>query len=377
MKTGCRLLFVVTHSAAGGTQELWANLTEGLRGRGHDARLIALYPHEESASAGTTGASWRHVVERRPASPVALLRLLRCLVQLLRTEMQDYIFTAMPAANLLLPLAATFARTPAKVVISHHSPVHTYRPLLNLADGAVGLLPKVAAIVCVSASVAASLHAKPDAYRRRRRVIHNALPPPIAALLSRLASRSPRDAALNHRVVAIGRLAAEKNYPVLIRAAADLPGATIQILGSGPDAEILQALAAELRTGATIEFLGHRPRDAALQMLAAGDIFVQPSLYEGHSLAMLEAAELGLPLVVSDVPSQVEGITAADGQVCGIAVDPHDPVALASAIKRLLDESAHYRRSSELAHHLASSSSFDAMLDAYENLIYQKNSTAD
>jgi glycosyltransferase involved in cell wall biosynthesis len=294
---------------------------------------------------------------------------LRSLIRLLRREAPEFVFTAMPAANVLVSAAAILAGVRTRMVVFHHSPVDTYKPLLNAVDSVLGLLWHVKAIVSVSSAVEASLDTKPRAYRAKRQTIHNALPPRIEAQLGTLAVGERRCRVVSRKVVATGRLAVQKNYPVLVRASAEMPDVEVLIIGAGPDEEMLKTLAHELGVEQRIRFLGQFPRDEALKLLAAGDVFVQPSLFEGHSLGLIEAAKLAMPLVVSNVPVQIEGITASDGTRCGIVVDPHDPMALASEIRRLLDEPEHYRHWAERARHLASSSSFDDMLTAYAALI--------
>jgi glycosyltransferase involved in cell wall biosynthesis len=104
-------------------------------------------------------------------------------------------------------------------------------------------------------------------------------------------------------------------------------------------------------------------------LLAAGDVFVQPSLFEGHSVSLIEAAKLNLPLVVSNVPSQIEGITATDGTRCGIAVEVHDDAALAETIQSLLDDSAQLEHWTARARHLAASHTHEKMMAAYRELV--------
>jgi glycosyltransferase involved in cell wall biosynthesis len=69
--------------------------------------------------------------------------------------------------------------------------------------------------------------------------------------------------------------------------------------------------------------------DAVAQMREAG-VFVSPSLYEPFGLAVLEAARMGLPLVLSDIPTFRE---LWDG--CALFFAPRDADALASAVNRL------------------------------------------
>jgi glycosyltransferase involved in cell wall biosynthesis len=131
----------------------------------------------------------------------------------------------------------------------------------------------------------------------------------------------------------------------------------------------LKVLAHELKVEDKVEFLGWKPREEALALLANGGIFAQPSLFEGHSLALVEAAKLHLPLIVSNVPEQVEAITMADGAICGMLVDPADDRGLAEAISRTLDDPAAYRQWCAKSKALADSLRYDDMIAAYEELL--------
>ncbi|WP_262296002.1 glycosyltransferase [Microvirga sesbaniae] len=361
-------IFLVTHSSPGGVQELWADLAEGFRTRGIDARLMALYPHGQAGHAARSSLPWEYVVPQKPRSIRGIFGLLRSLVRLVGNQAPRTVFTAMPAANVLAPVAARLAGASTHVVISHHSQVGTYNRLLNLVDHWTGSLRSVRSIVSVSRTVSDSLVDKPRVYRRKRMTIHNALPPRIERHLQALASAEDRSMARKRKVVAIGRLSPQKNYPVLLRAAALMPDVEVHIIGSGPDEEALKSLAADLRVTDRVLFVGHRSREEALTLLADADVFVQPSLFEGHSLALIEAAKLHLPLVVSDVPSQVEGVTAPDGTTCGIVVDAHDQRQLALEIQRLIDDPSRYRAWSELSARLGASATFETMLEAYQRL---------
>lgn len=360
------VVFLVSHSSAGGAQELWTNLAEGFLARGYRVKLMALYPLRAMRELPDE-LSWHHVVPKRPTDPVSQLRMFLALVRFLRAEKPWRIFTAMPAANVMAAAAARIAGC-GTVVISHHSPVETHNPLLNLADSVAGSLRSVSSIVSVSGTVSASLGGKPRRYRAKRRTIHNALPPRIEHQLADLAQRYAPRRARNRRVVTTGRLAAQKNYPLLIRAARHLPDVTIDIVGDGPDKAKLVGLAEELGVADRVRFLGHCPREEALRLLADGDVFTQVSLFEGHSLALVEAAKLGLPLVVSDVPVQVEGITSSAGLRCGLAVGVEDDAGLAREIRELLDNPAHYEEWVARSRRLGDDATYDRMMAAYEAL---------
>ncbi len=287
----------------------------------------------------------------------------------LRAAAPFAIVSAMPAANVLAIFTARLVAPTARVIITHHSPVDTHNPVLNFADGWLGTWRNVSKIVCVSNVVSASLAGKPRSYIAKRSTIYNALSPRLEELLSRLASRRDRSRAITRTILAAGRLTWVKNYPVLLRAAAHVPNVEVQIIGGGEDEQQLMNLARDLGVETRVRFLGRRSREETLRLLAAGDVFVQPSLSEGHSLALIEAAKLHLPLIVSNVPAQIEGVTAKDGTRCGILIDPNDHDALALEICRLLDDSHYYVEWVKRSAHLAESNGFDAMIDAYVDVL--------
>jgi len=363
------ITFLVSHSAAGGVQEIWADLADGFVKRGFSVELLALYPHAELNPRPADLLPWTFVLDEKPRSISGQVKLLRALAAHFNNRPPHMVFTAMPAANAIAPLAAKIARVPSQFIISHHTPVDTYNPLLNQLDSFIGTLQNVKKIVGVSKAVVASLDAKPAAYRAKRIVIPNALPPRIEANLAVLAARRQRTQAKGRVVVAIGRLSEQKNYPVLIRAATRMPDVEIRIIGGGPLEADLRVLADNLGMSQRVHFLGQLRREQALNTLADADVFTQPSLFEGHSLALIEAAKLHLPLVVSDVPVQIEGITAPDGTLCGSAVPVTDDAALARAILLLLDDPEHYRNATVQARHLGESATYETMMERYLALI--------
>jgi glycosyltransferase involved in cell wall biosynthesis len=85
------------------------------------------------------------------------------------------------------------------------------------------------------------------------------------------------------------------------------------------------------------------------EILAALDLFVLPSLEEGHPLAVLEAMACQTPVVASAVGGLPE---MTRGGETAVLVPPADPPALAAAILRLFGDPELRRRLSVRAHEL-------------------------
>jgi glycosyltransferase involved in cell wall biosynthesis len=132
-------------------------------------------------------------------------------------------------------------------------------------------------------------------------------------------------------LLTIARLDVQKGHDVLLRAAAQVPGAHFVFAGEGPERAALEAQASTLGLRDRVLFLGHRTD--VPELLAAADIFVLPSLYEGSSLAILEAMAAAKPIVATAIGGTDELIV--DGR-SGLLVPPADPQALAGALSQLL-----------------------------------------
>ncbi len=190
-------------------------------------------------------------------------------------------------------------------------------------------------ILCCSRAV--ERHAA-DVIRLPKRLlltIHNGIDPAPAtgreAALDLLGRPAPP------LVGCLGSLAPHKGQGVLLRACALLPPGlapgTIVLIGEGPERQSLARIADEQRIGDRVLFLG--ARSDARTLLPGLDLVVVPSLdREGLGLAALEAMDAACPVVASRVGGLAEVVD--DGRT-GFLVPPDDPVALATAIRRVLE----------------------------------------
>lgn len=364
-----KIQFLLSHDEAGGARNLWEQVAEGLAGRGHATALAAIYRKDRSIP-----NPWQ-VLQGHALRASGLAAAIWRVAKHLRKEQPTAIVAAQPAANIVGALAGWMAGVPVRI-ISHHTPLHSYEGPQRHLDRWIGCLPAVTRIVCVSEGVKSSLNGYPKAYLRKVVVIRNAVPPEVAQLTGRLAALPRATAGSGLKIVAAGRLAEQKNYPTLIRALSQAPGCQLHILGDGPDRAALESLAQSLGTAERVHFHGHMAHNDALHFMAGCDVFVQPSLFEGHSVALLEAASLGLPLVVSDVPTQTEALRGDDGRLHGEVAPVLDAQAFAAIFCRLeRDPQARAAMRNE-ALALAAKAGFDTLLDNYEGLLADRGCAA-
>ena len=146
---------------------------------------------------------------------------------------------------------------------------------------------------------------------------------------------SPNDTLL----VYVGRLAPEKNLPVLLQAFArlGLPRVRLALVGGGPLAEGL------LRSPPPGVFLAGEQRGANLsRWYASGDAFAFPSLSETFGNVVLEAQASGLPVVGFDCQGVNEQVVTG---VNGLLVPPGGE--LAPALEEMCLDPAKRRRMGE------------------------------
>jgi glycosyltransferase involved in cell wall biosynthesis len=270
------------------------------------------------------------------------------------------------AARYFAPLAAALRDEPPRIVVAHNAPIvpwllrdspHTvvlyaHNDLLGTYTTAETrrMLAGVAAIVCVSESLAARTRARlPHELAERVRVVVNGVdaerfePRPAGGSGSRPL-----------RVMSMGRVIPDKGADVLIRAASQLDADAAEIVvvgrpGFASDAPMtdyerrLRALADAC--ACPVRFESFVPRATLPALLQTADVFVVPSRWPDPApLTVGEALASGLPTVAS----RIGGIPELMGDA-GVLVEPDDPGALAAVLRRLLGDASERDRLSRAA----------------------------
>ena len=295
MSTPRRLL--LTTDAVGGVWTYTLELAAALTDTGTAIELAVLGPAAtltQTQAAAAAGATLHHTglaLDWTVEKPAALEQISAALATLARRLGVDRVQLHSPA--LLGPAA-----WPAPVLAVAHSCVGTWwEAVRGAAPPPADFTWRMAAMahgLRAADTVIAPSEAMADAlrrvYRTRRRI--GVVPNGRASL----ADQPPINAA-RYGVLAAGRLWDEaKNIATLDQAAALM---TLPVRAAGPRAGPNGAAIALT----AIEPLGALDGDALATAMLTARIFAAPALYEPFGLAVLEAAQAGLPLVLADIPT--------------------------------------------------------------------------
>ncbi len=183
------------------------------------------------------------------------------------------------------------------------------------------------------------------------------------ALRERWAARGPV-------ALSVGRLAAEKNLDLVVRAYQAMkevePATKLVVVGDGP-------MRAELeRRQPDAIFAGMLRGQALREHYASADVFLFPSLSETFGNVTLEALASGLATVAYD--SAAAGVHIRSG-VNGFAVPPHDEAAFCEAATRLASNALLRRRLSVAARQTALTLDWDQILERFTHSLERVAST--
>lgn len=321
-----RLALFLPDLGGGGAERVALALLQGFLNRGHAVDLVL---------AQRRGALLPLVPDGVDIVDLGAPQLRHAIVPLaryLRQRRPQALHAMMWPLPVLAVVARSLARVDTRIVGSEHSTLWTMPH--GLRHRMVRTLTRMAymkadALVAVSGGVANDLSAFVGMPRDRIAVIHNPLLLPATLPAPTIAvDRWPPG---TKRILAVGTLKSEKNYPLLLRALARVRArvpASLLILGDGPLREMLEAQVAQAGLGDMVVFAGFDTEPWPYYV--AADLFVLSSDSEGLPTVLIEALHAGLPIVSTDCPSGPREILA-EGKY-GALLRCRDEDALAEAM---------------------------------------------
>ena len=328
-----KVCFVIPTLTSGGAERVAVTVLSALDGARFE-RTLYLFSTDRAVYLDRIAPGVRVVVARQSGWLPRMLELSR----FLRDSRPDVVMAFL--SYFITAVAAALSGGHGRVIFNQGTPTSGFladrdfawrRPLRRLVFAALTRLfyRRADAVVATSAGVADDLATTYGVPRERMVVLHN---PVDTDVIAAAAAEPVSDIAERPLVAAAGRLAGVKNYPLLLAAIAQIPGAGAWILGDGPDHDALQRLAGQLGIDRRVRFWGFQANP--WRFIARADVFVLTSTYEGFGNVLVEAMVCGTPVVATRSPGTMEII---ENEITGLLVDS-SPAAVAAAITRLLND---------------------------------------
>jgi len=333
-----KVAFFLPHFETGGVERVVLNLLVHLDRERFAPRLVL---------AERRGALLEELPDEIPVFDFDSRRMRELPRQLLRyasRDEPDLLYSGTNAANLAaLAALRLLRRRPALVVAEHAAPGlyldrAKWRSVRTLAMR--HLYPLADRIAVPIAEVGIELCAR----LQRPGLPVEVLPNPVfdSRRLRASGEATPRDwpESGGPVLVAVGRLAPEKGFDLLLRAFAELRRRCVDldpvllILGEGEERTRLTGLASELGLGARVHLPGRVASPFPYLHRAAG--FVLSSHFEGFGNVLIEAMACGVPVLATDCPVAPRRVLE-EGRA-GLLVEPNRSTALAGGMERLLRE---------------------------------------
>lgn len=170
-------------------------------------------------------------------------------------------------------------------------------------------------------------------------------------------------------MVAAGRLAEAKNYPLMLEAFAALrqrAPARLCILGQGELEDQLRKVIADRGLGQSVSLAGFQPNP--WKYIARAQLFLLTSRYEGFGNVLIEAMACGVPVVATASAGTRDIINHG---VDGLLVDAHTPQAVAASLLSMLESDTRRGAMSIAARASADRFAIGRVVDRYDAVLEQ------
>ncbi|GMO22838.1 MULTISPECIES: glycosyltransferase family 4 protein [unclassified Bradyrhizobium] len=360
------VLLAQTQAENAGAQEISRLLGAGLTARGY--RVTNLFFFRKSDSFDEPPDTL-YCAPSRPGNPVALLRMLWTLGRHISTIKPDAVLTFQHFGN-VIGGGVTRLVSRAPVIANQVSSALAMSWPVRTADIFMGSLGFFDRITLNSQDMQREYSRYPAAYRSRMVHVPHGFDDK-ALTLSKEAARQkfnlPPDRIL---LGCAARLHPHKRLDLAIRLLPDQPSWHLALAGQGADEARLKLLASELKVSDRLHLLGEIQPSRMAEFLACLDVFVFPTQAETFGLAAVEAANAGVPSVVTDLPVLRE-VLSYEGRPTALFVDASDHAKLSAAVSRLLTDQHLSDELRQNAKGLRLRYSVDAMVEEYVRILGQ------
>lgn len=312
----------------GGSERVLVNLAEYFYAQGYLVTIVTQYRAEneytisDGISRVLSDIDGEEIGKGRAANFYGRFMKLR---SIWKQEKPDLILSFIGKNNIMAILTSRFLHIPVVVSVRGEPELEYYSPGLRLAARYVFRLAE--GIVLQTKSC---LTFFPKAVSKKAVILKNSLNPAFI--------KEGYEGEREKQIVAVGRVDANKNHEMIIRAFAEIadryPDYKLIIYGEGQLRQKLTEYAADLGLSQRVKLPGaiSNVEDAIYK----ASVFVLSSYSEGMPNTLLEAMALGIPVISTDCPPGGPGELIDHGEN-GLLIPTGDWKQLAENLQKLLD----------------------------------------
>lgn len=348
--TKTKIIFVTSTLHAGGSERVMALLANCLCERGYDVEVVCVnkhivfYPLHESVQVSfaedEVGKSYlkktiwlrKHIKEENPDIVIAFM-------------LEVYCMTLFSTIGVKIP-----------IISSERIDPHFFGRAKSFLRWL--LLRRTTHLVVQTEQIKSFFSLK---LQKRTTIIPN----PVTNEVFDIVSNAEKE----KRIVAVGRLAYQKNYPLMIHAfksiSDEFPDYQLVIFGEGPQRDSLELIVDSLKLRGRVLLPGRT--EHVIEELRKSKIFCMSSDYEGMSNAMLEAVCIGLPVVTTNVSGASDMVIDGKG---GIIVEKGNISQFENAMRVLLEDEHLRGKMGTFNRERAYEFKEDRIVDEWEELIH-------
>lgn len=282
-----KIIFFTGSMGKGGAERVLSILSKMYVDLGHEVKIVSVLKDKLSYELAK-GVQYESIARPNKSRYLNIYYWIRKINRVVRNDKPDYVISFFSKVSILVILARVH-KLSRLFISERNNPSDDYNFLTKILVSI--LFPKAEKIILQTRT---AYDFMPKKVKSKSQIIMNPLFYDIPACTYE-----------TNRIVAVGRLATEKNHELLIKSFSSVidkipENATLHIYGEGELRQHLQELIHN--KGLTKRVILEGTKNAIFSEIKDAKLFVMPSITEGLSNSLLEAMAMGIPIIGSDIP---------------------------------------------------------------------------